>query len=75
MTATAMALTERRELAQRISNGIEVTLFWNQRTNEITVEVVDFHSGEALQVPVDGDAALEAFHHPYAYAANNGAPA
>jgi hypothetical protein len=72
---TPMQLTERRELAQRTGNGIEVTLFWNQRTNQITVEVIDVQSGEAFQVSVERHAALEAFNHPYAYAVNPGARA
>ena len=68
MTATT-AFTERRELAHRTSDGIEVTLFWSQATNRVTIAVLDSHSDEGLEFDVDGSAALDAFKHPYAYAA------
>ncbi len=66
---TATAFTERRELAHRTSDGIEVSLFWTKPSNRITVAVLDSHSDEALEFEVDGSAALDAFNHPYAYAA------
>jgi hypothetical protein len=66
---TATAFSERRELAHRTSDGIEVTLLWSQATNRIAIAVLDTRSGEALEFEVDGGAALDAFNHPYAYAA------
>jgi hypothetical protein len=66
---TAAAFAERRELAHRTGDGIEVTLFWSKSSNRVTVAVLDSHSGEALESEVDGSAALDAFNHPYAYAA------
>lgn len=66
---TATAITERRELAHRTSDGIEVTLFWTERSGQITIAVVDTRSEEALEFEVDSSAALDAFNHPYAYAA------
>lgn len=66
--ATSVA-TERRELAHRTCDGIEVTLLWTKSTNTVTVAVVDAHSGEELEFEVDGCRALDAFTHPYAYAA------
>jgi hypothetical protein len=66
---TAAASTERRELAHRTSDGIEVTLFWNKPSNRVTVAVLDSHSDEAFEFEADGGAALAAFNHPYAYAA------
>ena len=66
---TAAAFTERRELAHRTSDGIEVTLFWSKTTNRVTVAVLDSHSEEGLEFDVDASSALEAFKHPYAYAA------
>ena len=68
MTATT-AVTERQELAHRISDGIEVTLFWSKATNRVTIAVLDSHCDEGLEFDVDGSAALDAFNHPYAYAA------
>jgi hypothetical protein len=66
---TTSAAAERRELAQRTGNGIEVTMLWTTSTNAVTVAVVDTHSGEKLEFEVDGSCALDAFNHPYAYAA------
>jgi len=66
---TPTALTDRRELAHRASNGIEVTLFWSKSTDRITLEVLDSRSGQRLDFDVDGYAALDAFKHPYVYAA------
>lgn len=66
---TATAITERRELAHRTSDGIEVTLVWSNPSNRVTVAVLDTRSDEALEFEVDGSAALDAFNHPYAYAA------
>lgn len=63
--------TDRRELAQRTGNGIEVTLFWNESTNLVTIAVIDSHSAEELEFEVDGSCALDAFNHPYAYASSH----
>jgi hypothetical protein len=59
---------ERRELAHRITDGLEVTLFWTKATNAITLEVQDSRAGCRLAFGVDRHAALDAFAHPYAYA-------
>ncbi|MGH2884896.1 MAG: hypothetical protein ACRDPA_19700 [Solirubrobacteraceae bacterium] len=61
--------SDRRELAYRTNDGIEVTLFWTKSTNWITVEVFDWRSGERLEFDVDREVALDAFKHPYLYAA------
>ena len=66
---TTSAATERRELAHRAGNGIEVTLLWTEATNAITIAVLDANSGEVIEFEVDGSRALDAFNHPYAYAA------
>jgi hypothetical protein len=66
---TVSTATERRELAQRMGHGIEVTLLWTPSTNTVTVAVTDSHSGEELEFEVDASRALHAFNHPYAYAA------
>ena len=65
----ASAATERRELAHRSTDGIDVTLLWTQSSNVVTIAVIDSHSGEELEFEVDGRYALDAFNHPYAYAA------
>jgi hypothetical protein len=65
----ASAATPRRELAHRSTNGIEVTLVWTESTNTVAIAVLDTHSGEEVEFEVDGCRALDAFNHPYAYAA------
>jgi hypothetical protein len=65
---TTAAPTQRRELAHRTTNGIDVTLLWTKITNEVTVAVIDTVSDEALEFEVAGTSALDAFNHPYAYA-------
>jgi hypothetical protein len=67
----AMALST-RELAYRRDGGIEVALLWNTVTGRLTVTVADLASGEAFQLPVAPDRALDGFYHPYAYAASMG---
>ena len=66
---TATAVTERRELAHRTSDGIEVTLFWSKATDRVMIAVFDSHTDEGLEFDVERSAALDAFMHPYAYAA------
>ena len=61
--------TDRRELAHRASDGIEVTLSWSEPSTQVTITVLDTRSKDALEFEVDGSAALNAFNHPYAYAA------
>ncbi len=60
-----------RELDHRTSDGIDVRLLWNSRTNQVFVAVDDQQSGELLEVTVHGVDALDAFHHPYAYGAGD----
>jgi len=64
------AHSDRRELAVRASNGLEVGLYWSKATNRVTVEVFDQRLDEGFEFEIDGSHALEAFHHPYAYSAN-----
>ena len=68
----ATAPTDRRELARRCNDGIEVALFWSKSSDEITITVLDTRTDEALEFDVDGEVALDAFSHPYAYAASRG---
>ena len=59
-----------RELDHRWSDGVSVTLLWNTQTNRVSVAVMDEQRGVAFEFPVQADDALDAFHHPYAYAAD-----
>jgi hypothetical protein len=59
-----------RELAERSSNGTQVRLLWEQRTAQLWVEVWE-PDEQMLVIPVQPQQALDAFHHPYAYAASH----
>jgi hypothetical protein len=61
----------RRELARRVSGGIEVALYWSPLDNSTTVEVWDAASEETLVFEVAPERALEAFHHPFAQLATS----
>jgi len=70
---TIKELTESRELAHRTNDGFDVTLFWSKASNRVTISVFHARSATALEFDVDGADALDAFNHPYAYAATSGA--
>jgi hypothetical protein len=69
MTTTSTSFSERRELDQRTSDGIEVTLFWTRSSDQVTIAILDTRCGETVEFEVDGRSAFDAFQHPYAYAA------
>ena len=58
-----------RELAARETDGICVQLLWNQDDGALAVSVEDERSGERFRFVVEPDRALDAFYHPFAYAA------
>ena len=57
-----------KELASRNQNGLEVTLLWDSRSDEVSVEVIDQLDDSGFSLSIAGHLALDAFHHPYAYA-------
>jgi hypothetical protein len=67
--APPMPAANLRELAQRRENGLEVTLRWDARSNAVSVAVVDLLDDRTFVLPVAAASALDAFYHPYAYAA------
>jgi hypothetical protein len=58
-----------KELAQRRSDNLEVTLFWDRQSERVWISVYDSASEEQFSKPVPGAQALDAFNHPYAYLA------
>ena len=60
-----------RELAHRSNGGIDVTLFWHSDTEELTVCVCDQQRGAYFEFEPEAAHALDAFYHPYSYAANS----
>lgn len=61
--------TRAREPAARESDGIHVLLLWHPDDNALTVTVEDERVGDRFQLAVAPDRALDAFYHPFAYAA------
>ena len=66
MTTTTPAT---RELAARESDGLHVALLWHPGENALTVTVEDERVEDRFQLAVAPDRALDAFYHPFAYAA------
>ena len=60
------------ELAHRASNGIEIRLLWNRRSDEVRVCVINSRTGVDFELQAEHANALDVFHHPYAYAAARG---
>jgi hypothetical protein len=63
------ATPQTRELAARDSDGIHVVLLWDPDDDALTISVADTRVGDRFQLAVAPDRALDAFYHPYAYAA------
>jgi hypothetical protein len=66
---TATTYTTSRELDSRSGDGLDVRLLWNPADGSIVVTVDDARTEEAFVIAVAATDALEAFHHPFAYAA------
>jgi len=61
-----LVVEHRRELARRVSGGIEVALYWTPLDNSTTVEVRDFAYDETIVFAVPPERALQGFYHPFA---------
>jgi hypothetical protein len=68
MTATPDSLPTRRELDHRHANGIDVTLSWSPAGDQLYVTVLD-DAGDAFELAVEANEAVDVFDHPFAYAA------
>jgi hypothetical protein len=60
---------ETRELAARDNDGVHMVLLWHPREDALTVSVEDSRAGRRFELAVARDRALDAFYHPFAYAA------
>ena len=64
-----LATITRTELAQRQNDGIEVSLFWSRHDGSVSVAVRHLATDETFELDVDPALALDAFYHPFAFAA------
>ena len=67
MSTTATTDTTRHELAQRVSGGLEITLFRDMRGDSINIELRHAAIKEPISFRVPPERALDAFHHPFVY--------
>jgi len=58
-----------RELAQRETGSVEVRLLWDAEADRVEISLHDSATNAGFQVDVAPGDALDAFYHPYAYAA------
>lgn len=56
-----------RELAQRTSGDVEVTLLWSAFDDRLAVTVSDSRSGEWFVLDAEADNALDVYYHPFAH--------
>jgi hypothetical protein len=73
--ATNLARGERlsappRELASRVSGTDEVLILWHPESDRVELSVRNLATGAGCQIEVAPDAAIDAFYHPFAYAAS-----
>ena len=73
MTGTSH-IRQAKELDARSGNGIDVQLLWYPATGTVTVSVYDASRDHAFELAVEPARALDAFHHPYAFASSRGIP-
>jgi hypothetical protein len=67
--AMSPTTVETRELAVRENDGLQVLLLWHPGENALTVSVEDARVGDRFSLAVGPERALDAFYHPFAYAA------
>jgi hypothetical protein len=73
MTTTLIPQDEQalEELDYRESDGIEVLLLWSRADGSLVVAVRDGRTAERFELLVGPEQALDAFQHPFAYAASS----
>lgn len=65
-------MTTKRELAFRVNDGLNVSLFWTKVGDSLTLEVYDDRRDEFYECDVPRSQALDAFRHPFAYITGSG---
>jgi hypothetical protein len=58
-----------RELAQRLSGMDEILLLWHPAIEQVELSVLDQATGDGFHIEIAPANAIDAFYHPYAYAA------
>ena len=71
MTANTLSLSQRRELASRSSDDLEVTLWWDPRINASRSRCGTGSVTPTSSSAADRDRALDVFYHPFSYASRH----
>jgi hypothetical protein len=61
-----------KELANRQSNGVAVSLLWSKAADRVKVTVSDSRLDDEFELDIANAEALAGFYHPFAYAAARG---
>ena len=69
-----MYADHRIDLAHRRGDGIDVILWWSPENDNVAVEVMHLATDSSFELVVDRSRALDAFYHPFAYAARSSEP-
>lgn len=56
-----------RELAYRQSNNLQIKLYWSEQDGNLLVTVDDLLTDQRFEIDAPRHAALDVFHHPFAY--------
>jgi hypothetical protein len=67
MSTTGFTGKARRELARRVSGGLEIALFWDRRDNSTSIDLRHEAVDETISFRVPPGKALDAFNHPFAH--------
>jgi hypothetical protein len=60
------------ELDSRHIGAADISLLWHRDLETVSLTIRGSWSGQSLELPVAHDQALQAFKHPFAYAASIG---
>jgi len=66
--ASGLGEARTRELAQRLTGGVEVLLLWYPDIDLVELSLQDRATGGRFHIEVAPEDAIDAFYHPYAYA-------
>ena len=61
------------ELDYRENDALHVWLLWNRANDSLVVRVSDLKTDDSFELPVRAHQAMDAFLHPFAYAARRDA--
>jgi hypothetical protein len=66
---TRQSTRRQTELAQRASDGVEITLYWvrGEGGDKVVVTVQDSRDGSSFEIPAEPHLALDVYYHPFAY--------